>query len=367
MKRIVIDARIINSSTGRYIERFLSNLQDLDTENQYIVLVPTKDLGYWHPRGKNFQVVASDYKSYSLGEQLGFCLQLYKLRADLVHFCMPQQPLLYFRPHVSAVLDMTLFSILPSDKNRFVFRFKQFVGKFVFFAIGHTSRHILTISDFTKHQYAKFSKTPESRITTTYLAADSLSSVARRPTMVDADTKFLLFVGQQNEHKNVRGLVAAHQDLLKSHPDLKLVFAGKIKDAVALNKQWFEAEGYTNIIFTDFVSDEELVWLFENCRTCVLPAFIEGFGLPGLEAMRHGAAVASSNTSCLPEIYGEAALYFDPYSTADMAQTIARVLDDEGLRKKLITAGHKQVQKYSWHKMAEQTKAVYNSVLDSTM
>jgi glycosyltransferase involved in cell wall biosynthesis len=96
----------------------------------------------------------------------------------------------------------------------------------------------------------------------------------------------------------------------------------------------------------------------------IFPSLSEGFGLPGLEAMTHGAPVVSSNATCLPEIYGDAAHYFDPLSVEAMVIAISEVLNDKALRQKLITAGQMQVNKYSWQRMAEQTLDVYRKVLE---
>ena len=90
---------------------------------------------------------------------------------------------------------------------------------------------------------------------------------------------------------------------------------------------------------------------------------MEGFGLPGLEAMGYGAPVVSSNATCLPEVYGDAAHYFNPEQTDDIAKAISEVLSDEEVRTQLIKNGYNQVKKYSWKKMAEQTHAIYLKVL----
>ncbi len=341
----------------------LSHLQDVDKTNEYIVLIPSSDLDYWKPKNANFSVVPSDYKSYSLGEQFGFFRQLYSLHADLVHFCMPQQPILYLRPHVTSVLDLTLLKITPEHKNKLVFQIKKMVGFLVFFVIGHTSRHILTISEFTRQQYAKFARISPEKITVTHLAADTLSTTPTKPDIIDNSAQYILFVGQQNEHKNVRRLIHAHQLLLKKHPKLLLVFAGKIKDAVALNKNWVEASGYKNIIFTNLVTDDELVWLYNNCRAVVVPSIIEGFGLPGVEAMKHDAPLISSNAACLPEIYGDAAQYFNPFDIDDMASTIDRVIHNVAMRREMIKKGTARVKEFSWQRMAEQTVEVYRKAL----
>ncbi|HVA11419.1 MAG TPA: glycosyltransferase, partial [Candidatus Dormibacteraeota bacterium] len=89
----------------------------------------------------------------------------------------------------------------------------------------------------------------------------------------------------------------------------------------------------------------------------------EGFGLPGLEAMAHGAPVVSSNATCLPEIYGEAARYFDPLDVTAMSDAINEVLTDKSLRDELIKKGRAQAAKYSWRRAAEQTLAVYDKLL----
>ena len=118
-----------------------------------------------------------------------------------------------------------------------------------------------------------------------------------------------------------------------------------------------------NVIFTDFISDEQLRWMYENTAVYCFPSLSEGFGLPGLEAMLHGAPVASSTATCLPETHGDAAHYFDPYDVEDIAHAIDDLLTDEKLRRQLIKKGKQHVKTFSWQRMAEQTLAVYNSVV----
>ena len=100
MSHIVIDARIINSSTGTYVERLLFYLQKIDKINKYTVLVPSKDKDFWKPTANNFSIVTADFANYSLSEQIGLKKLLDKLSPDLVHFCMPQQPIFYNGLHI---------------------------------------------------------------------------------------------------------------------------------------------------------------------------------------------------------------------------------------------------------------------------
>ncbi len=361
MAKIVIDARTINSSTGRYIERLLTYLEKIDTINKYIVLVPKKDLDYWQPTNEKFSVQECNYKNYSFGEQFGFALQLYKLKADLVHFCMPQQPLLYLKPHVTNVHDLTLLKTYNSDKNWLMYHIKQIVGRGVFWVVGRTSKKIIAISKNTKNEYATFSGISKDKIIVTYLSADTHHET---PKKIDLPyEKFIMYVGQQSDYKNIKRLVLAHQELIKKRPELGLILVGGLNDMAKINKAWVEKNGYKNVYFAGFVPDDQLAWIYKHTEAYIFPSLMEGFGLPGLEAMTQGAPVVSSNATCLPEIYGEAAHYFDPKNVNDMAKKIDEVLSDEKLRSDFVIKGYRQVKKYSWAKTAEQTLEVYKKAL----
>jgi glycosyltransferase involved in cell wall biosynthesis len=122
-----------------------------------------------------------------------------------------------------------------------------------------------------------------------------------------------------------------------------------------------KAERFVNLV--GFVPDRQLAVLYSQAKAFVFPSLMEGFGLPGLEAMACGCPVAASNSSCLPEVYGRAALYFDPLDVEDMTNKILKVTRNTSTRNKLVKRGFKQVKKYSWRKMARETLVVYRSVL----
>ena len=166
MSHIAIDARVINSGTGTYVVKLLEYLQKIDHHNTYSILVPTKDKDYWQPTNSNFNVLTIDFKNYSLAEQLGFKTFLDDLSPDLVHFCMPQQPIRYRGKHVTTVHDMTLLNTYNSDKNWLVFHAKQLVGRWVFKKIAQTSQHIITVSNTTKREYQAFCGIADDKITT---------------------------------------------------------------------------------------------------------------------------------------------------------------------------------------------------------
>jgi glycosyltransferase involved in cell wall biosynthesis len=360
---IAIDARIINSGTGMYVAKLLEYLQQVDTVNRYTVLLRAKDKEYWKPSSGNFTVAVAEFDNYSFTEQIGFKKFLDKLRPDLVHFCMPQQPIFYKGRRVTTVHDLTLLNTYNSDKNWLVFHAKQFVGRFVFRRVAKISDHIIAISENTKREYQAFSGIPDEKISVIYEAAEARPGALQPYEDLPFD-EFILYVGQQPDYKNIRRLMQAHQEMLESRPELGLVLVGRMNPDTAANKAWGEKQGYRNIHFTGFIEDSQRDWLFTKAKAYVFPSLMEGFGLPPLEAMAHGTPVVSSNTSCMPEILGDAAEYFNPLDVDDMANKTLSVLNNEALREELVNRGHRQVAKYSWRRMAEQTHAVYMQVLE---
>lgn len=364
--KIAVDAREYTSSTGRYMFRLLQYLEKLDTENDYIVLLKPADMNAYEFTNPRFSKLACPYQEFTFAEQLGFLRQLNGLGADLVHFGATQQPVLYRGPAVTTVHDLTnaLFTNHSRYRNPLVFKFKQYVYRWVIRKVARKSRLAITPTNFVREQLAAFAGISQNKIVVTYEAADPIREPAE-PLPDLAGKQFLMYVGRPTPHKNLERLIAAHQLLQKWHPELLLVLAGK-KDA---NYQRIEQSvadrGLRDVVFTDFVSEGGLRWLYENCAAYIFPSLSEGFGLPGLEAMVHGAPVVASSATCLPEVYGDAARYFDPGDEKAMARSINEVLVDKDLRSELIAKGKAQAAAYSWQRMAEQTLEVYKQALSN--
>lgn len=361
---IAIDARIINSSTGRYIERLLTYLEKLDSPHQFSVLVRKKDRDYWKPTKPNFKVIVADFHQYTFAEQIGFNIFLNDLRPDLVHFCMPQQPLMYRGATVTTVHDLNLLRITENEGMPLpILKFKQGVFSYLLRSVTKKSDYILTPTLYTKDDLLAFQQVDPDKIVVTYEAAD-LVSKSEKPVKRFVGKKFIIIVGRAEKYKNQQGAIEAHQLLLKNHPDLWLVIIGKRDNTSRKLEEWAHDKGYKQLEFFGFASDDELAWFYNHCAVYAFPSFMEGFGLHALEAMKHGAPVASSNATCLPEVLGDAALYFDPANHQGMADQIDKILTDTKLRKELIALGAKQAAKYSWQKMAKETLAIYSQILD---
>lgn len=363
MSHIAIDARIINSSTGRYIERLLTYLETIDSPHEFSILVRAKDVDYWKPTNPRFKIVVADYHNYTFGEQLGFYFFLQKLNSDLVHFCMPQQPLLYSAPAVTTVHDLNLLKITENEGMSLpVLKVKQLIFSVLLRTVIKRAARIIAISEYTKKDILKFQSVSDDRITVTYEAAD-LVSKTEEPVERYKDKKFMIIVGRAETYKNRRAAIEAHHLLLNSHPDLHLVIIGKHDETSKLLEKEYKEKGYTQLEFFGFAPDAQLAWFYTHCAVYAFPSYMEGFGLHGLEAMKHGAPVVSSNATCLPEIYGDAALYFDPSNYQEMADQVGRVLDDSKLRQELIEKGATKAKEYSWQRMAQQTHDIYDQAL----
>lgn len=364
MKKIVIDARGYSTSTGRYVRKLIEYLEKLETsgERSYEILLFEKEFNDYKPQNKNFSKKVAEFGHYGIKEQTSFLKFLNQLQADLVHFSMPQQPVFYRGAHVTTMHDLTLLKIFPGNKNRLAYMLKQKLGRYVFKKIGKTSRYIFAPSNFTRQEYLAFSGLDPEKVVLTYESADKIDAAPKEyPSL--KNKRYIMYVGQHSAHKNLHRLMTAHQQLLEDNPNLQLVLVGGITKSGEQNKTWAEDKKYKNIIFTGFVSDAQLAWLYENCSAYVFPSLMEGFGLPPLEAMHFETPVVSSNATCMPEVLGEAAIYFDPENVDEMASQIKKVLSDPALQKKLIVNGKKQLKKYSWKRMAEQTLDIYKRSL----
>ena len=361
--RIVIDARESGTSTGRYVDKLVEYLHKLRTQHEIMALTKTPRVKFMRGIAPDFKIIESNFKEFGFGEQLGLQRQIKGLKPDLVHFTMTQQPVLYKGPVVTTVHDLITIRFDNPAKNKAVFKTKQAVYKQVVKKVAQKSKYLITPTQYVKKDVAQYANISPNKIFVTYEAADRIGAPAQAIPRLNG-RQFIMYVGRATPHKNLNRLVDAFAILKKNNPDLMMALAGKL-DA---NYRQIEARVTRkrmadSIVFTDRVSEGELKWLYMNTQAYVFPSLSEGFGLPGLEAMIHGAPVVSSNATCLPEVYGKAAYYFNPGSTFDMASKISNVLSSAGLRAQMIQKGRIQAEKYSWKKMAAQTLKIYELAL----
>lgn len=363
MAKIAIDARELNTSTGRYVERLLHYLQKIDHTNHYAVLLKPGDVDTWQPTNPNFTKIACPYKEFSFSEQLGYKRQLKKLKPDLVHFTMVQQPILYRGKHVTTMHDLTTTRFKNPAKNPVIYWAKQKVYNFVNWYVPRTSKFVITPTNFVKKDIVEFAHIKAKKIVVTYEAADEISA-PMEPIKSLQSKPFIFYVGRPQPHKNLSRLLEAFVIVKQKHPDLLLVLAGR-KDKVYDNfvNEATKLGVIDSVVFTGYVTEGQLKWLYKGCKAYVFPSLSEGFGLPGLEAMIHRAPVVSSDATCLPEVYGDAAWYCNPLDVHNIARSIDEILTNTELRNKLVHRGRTHAKTFSWQRMAEETLAVYQKAL----
>ncbi len=364
-KHIVIDGRNRRSSTGRYTDRLITHLQTIDTTNRYTILVEADD--DWAMTNPNFTTVAAPYQQFSFNplQQLGFARLLYKLKPDLVHFTMTQQPILYFGNIVTTTHDLTMFRYTrPSRFHSAMHKVGILLLRFMYWQSHRKSKRIIVPTNFVAEDVGKMHPFTKNRLVVTYESSEP-PVPGKSIALKGVKKPFIMHVGAPFPHKNIDRLLQAFELLKQEQPDLQLVLPGKMKDQFKADfDTWLAANKYkSDIITPGFVDDRELKWLYENTSCYVLPSLSEGFGLPGLEAMAHGAPVASSNATCLPEVYGDAALYFDPFDIQSIAVVVNEILTSPQKSNKLRTLGKKRLYLYSWEKMAKETFSVYQEVI----
>lgn len=365
MSHIVIDARIRRSSTGRPLHELVTRLQTIDHTNRYTILVQPDD--DWQMDSPNFKTVPCPFPQFSVNplNEIRFAWQLYRLKPDLVHFGMTQQPLLYFGNIVTYTHDLTmLYHVRRGATPLPIYWLKMRLYRFLLWWGHRKSKKIITFANKTAEEIAALHPFAKNKLVVTYEAPGTavVNTEAIKPKK-DFGT-YIMYQGTAFPHKNLPRLIEAFDILHKKYPELNLVLVGKTeKHYIELAEDAKRHPSGKNIIFTGFLPDQESKWTFQHARLFVTPTLIEGAGLNPLEAMANGTPVVSSGTSVMPEMYGPGAIYFDPHDPSDIAEKISIVLDDEKLRKDLIAKGAKQVKKYSWEKMAKETLVVYKELL----
>ncbi len=176
--------------------------------------------------------------------------------------------------------------------------------------------------------------------------------------------RYILFVGQFNPNKNLMRLLQAFCELKRStHLPHCLVLAGAKSSFYSLLRGEVERMRLgKDVVFTDYVPEEDLPYLYSGADLFILPSVYEGFGMPVLEAMASGVPVIASNVCSLPEIVEDAGLLVDPYYIEPMAEAIHKILVEQELRNRLIQKGLEKAKLFSWENTARRTMAVYEEV-----
>jgi glycosyltransferase involved in cell wall biosynthesis len=365
-----IDARMLGPQTGgigRYTQQLVKELLAIEDETRYVLFLTDDnwDMVPGHPR---VQKIKANIPWYGWKEQILFPKVIASVDLDFMHFPHWNVPLLYRGAFVVTVHDLIMFHHPRPDATSLgpmVYAIKDRLHRIILSRAIKKSRAVIVPTQWVKDDIVNTFGTHENHVHVTYEAPLAPFSQEQQDETVISKHNiiepFAMYVGSGYPHENLKQLVMAW-DIAKDEYDLdgQLVFVGGLNRFYAAFAE--ELEGRADVVFTDFVSDEALAALYAKAQLFVFPSLSEGFGLPALEAMTYGTPVASSQASCMPEVYGEAAIYFDPNSEEHMAEQIYKGMTDEHIRYSLQQRAKEELKRYSWSVMAKQTEEIYRSI-----
>jgi glycosyltransferase involved in cell wall biosynthesis len=365
--RIAVDAHAIGRHlTGNevYVRSLLREFAATEPESVFFAYVSEAGAEKLLPRKVQARQVSSN-PYLRLGRDL--TRRVAADQPDLLHV-QYTAPLINRVPIVSTVHDVSFI-----ENPEYFPAMRRLQLRYTVARTIQLSARIITVSEFSRDAILRTypvapekvrvipnAASPEFRVVSRGRAARTIRD------LLGIEAPFIFSVGDLQPRKNHIGLINAFTRLLAEHPNLPhhLVLAGQ--------NTWFtprvmaaaQASGVASRIhFTGFVSDSDLIQLYNACDCFVFPSFYEGFGLPILEAMACGCAMACSNTSAMPEVAEGAGLLFDPRNPASIARSMADVLLDAELRKRMEARGLQRATHFNWRKSALATLDVYREVV----
>lgn len=425
-KRILIDGRFVGvgDSQTRYVLELVKGILALDHTNSYTLLLRPAGIkdaekflkleipfANWdddsEPKIKykslktkrpNLHLQILDIPHYTLSEQTKLLKYLNEKKFDLVHFTQFNHPVRYSGKYVITIQDLTLVGHLHRQNM-----IKRVAFNAVMKSAAKDSTKIIAISKTTMEDVISYYNVPKEKFDIIYHGVDHKNfnmNVSSRTNEIkkfkekyNISEEYILYTGMWKKHKNLIRLLKAYEIFRTQNTDnrIQLVLVGKIdkkepeviteinkinfKIAQLLNCSIAKKQGpaaktiqqFSNeaIITTGFIPEDQLPIAYAGAFTYVIPSLSEGFGWPPLEAMACGTPVIASGESCIPEILGDAPLYFDAYNVLDIAEKMKTITTDTELRKDLIKKGLEQVKKYNWEECAEKTLKVYKEMLNA--
>jgi glycosyltransferase involved in cell wall biosynthesis len=336
---LCIDARMAEHSG---IGTCIRHIAPLLTSSFRVLLLVNKKGAAWCDGMEQIEASSS---IYSLTEQWQLPLKIPKV--DLFWSPHYNIPLLPIRAKKRLV---TIHDACHLALSHYLSFPERLYAKVVMQAASRLSDRVLTDSLFSKQELSRFLKTDDIYVVpmavnkTHFQPAQNTVPIQQKYNL---PSRFFLFVGNLKPHKNLLGLINAFEQ--GAFPEHHLVLVGKLH---SLRHSIGPIEG-KRILVLDNVPDADLPALYTLADLFILPSFYEGFGLPPLEAMCCHCPTIVSQAASLPEVCGNASLYFDPHNTQDMIRAMKQGLDS---RKILIEKGQKRVESFDWAKTTEEYK-----------
>lgn len=259
------------------------------------------------------------------------------------------------KPFVLTVYDMTheLFPDIIHWFDKTASQKKYLVSK---------AKKIIAISHNTKKDLVEILNVPAEKIEVIHLASSiDLNLTGKKENLVFPE-RYILYVGSRNYYKNFNNTVTAFRELTRKDDKLFLVCAGGGK-FIDIEIKLFNELKLADKILHKPADDNSLATLYSNAILFIFPSLYEGFGIPALEAMNCDCPLALSNVSSLPEVGGDAAIYFDPNDPDDICNQLTKIIYNENFRNQLIEKGKERRKEFSWQKTAIETLNLYEQCL----
>ena len=356
---------------GRFARQTIDALAQADSPHEFLVFVdrPSADavtLPESFRRvvvavGEAPSVAASSTGRRSITDLLAMGRAVSRANLDLIYFPATYSFFpVWGVPRVVVTMHDTLALarpelVFPSRAGRFAWALKEH-------AAVRLADRIVTVSESARRDLLAWFRLPEDRVRVVGEGPaavfgprpegpESAAALARHGLVAGA--KFFLYVGGLSPHKNLLRLIEGFARSRLDRDNHRLVLVGDTGDVFHTHVPELRAavESFglgDRVVFTGFVPDDDLVFLYNRAEALVQPSLMEGFGLPAVEAMACGAAVASSTAGSLPEVVGDAGVYFDPTDVEAIAATLRALADQPGLRRELRDQARLRAGRYTW-------------------
>jgi glycosyltransferase involved in cell wall biosynthesis len=376
--KIGINARYLQKpQTGieSYLLNLILNLKKIDNENEYVLFFGNDEPIPKIILDKKFNYHISKIPTNSqilriIWEHLYLPLVIKKEKIDVFHEPSFIAPLIKKCPTVITIYDLAYLHF----PHCYTYRNRIYLKALLSRSIKNADM-VIAISKNTKKDIIDYFSISSDKVQVIYGGVDGFFHITNDKQKLEQVRKkynitknFILNVSLITPRKNLITLINAFKGLRKDRNiDCQLVITG--------GKGWLYEDVFKTVsalgledevIFTGYVPDEDLLYLYNAATLFAYPSLYEGFGLPILEAMACGCPVGASNTSSIPEVCGDAALLISPCDIEELSHAIYKLITDNSLRQMLIKKGLEQVKKFSWKKTAEETLAVYKRVRNET-
>jgi glycosyltransferase involved in cell wall biosynthesis len=293
-------------------------------------------------------------------------IRKYERTYDLMHITTTQYPLALRKKGIATVHDITLLK--HYYQKNFLYRAAPVYFRHILRSGLRHAEAVIAVSNATKQdltQYFKLNSRISDKITVIYEGWEHLEKYADQ-AVLPPYSGYIFYLGSSRKHKNLERLIRAFVLASPSlPPEVKLVISGDKSFLHHLSPELTsQVTGPdSRIHFTGYLSEVEVAGHYRNAHCFIFPSLIEGFGIPVLEAFYYNTPLLSSNISSLPEVAGNAALYFDPFNEQEIAASLIKIYSDKELAASLRQAGKEQLKKYSWQFMSQQTADIYRRLL----